>query len=127
MAAREAWQAAVLERVAAYVDDDAAPPEVDDFGFWSVTDPDDTDQLDRFFDECSMALNFRILPLAGGWRDQPQDFAEDFKTWLALVNRAKWERQPPDKRAGDDLSVEAFIQSFGDGNAPDVTDLLGME
>lgn len=119
------------------MDDSAEPPQLDDFGFWSVTGPDDAEGLDRLFDECSMVVNFRVLPLAGGWRDQPQDFTEDFKTWLALVSRAKWEADPKHGSSSGknfDDDPHAFMSWLTDdsgpgfrGDAPDVWAIVNEE
>lgn len=75
----------MLERFEQMLDDESEPPEVTEFGFWH--------DVDEVFDAGNMLLSFHILPCAGGWEDQTEEWSQDLKAFLAIRNRKQWERK----------------------------------
>lgn len=99
--------------MARYIDSEAEPTEIQDFGFWH--------HEDDVFEVCSILLlsNYHILPCDGGWESQDEQWADDIMTWLHIHNRMTWEKRQSEK--GEDV-LESFL---GDGNGvQDIGDLL---
>lgn len=98
----------MLERFERMLDDESEPPEVVEFGFWH--------DVDEVFDAGNMLLSFHILPCAGGWEDQTEEWTHDLKAFLAIRNRKQWERKH--EGGGADEIIDK-LTSNGDGEAWD--------
>lgn len=102
------------------VDNESEPPEIEDFGFWH--------DFDEVADACNALKAFHVLPCAGGWQDQDEEWVDDIKTFFALHNFYQWEYdqereeaqggKPKRKKRSDDDGLE-WLFNVPEG-APDI-------
>lgn len=108
------------------VDDESEPPEVEDFGFWH--------DFDEVADACNALKAFHVLPCAGGWQDQDEEWVDDIKTFFALHNCAQWEYdqereeaqggKPKRKKKSDDDFFEQLIKEAEGAPILDIWDVV---